>query len=98
MSPLAASMSDPMIAGGDSLNSLLLGPRTENSKGRGVEIEKGMGFFPYGFTDQHFLRRGRFGRLVVALCTRSRPLMGSSASLASRPWLRLRRAVTPRCR
>jgi hypothetical protein len=32
-----------------------------------VGIGQGMGFFPYGQVDQHFLQRGRLGRLVVAL-------------------------------
>ena len=33
----------------------------------GVALGAGMGFFPWGLVDQHFLERGRFGRLVVAL-------------------------------
>jgi hypothetical protein len=33
----------------------------------GVDLGAGMGFFPWGLVDQHFLQRGRFGRLVVAL-------------------------------
>ena len=33
----------------------------------GVELGQGMGFFPWGLVDQHFLERGRFGRTVVAL-------------------------------
>jgi cyanophycinase len=33
----------------------------------GVKLAQGMGFFPYGLVDQHFLSRGRFGRLIVAM-------------------------------
>ena len=27
----------------------------------------GLGFFPFGMVDQHFIKRGRLGRLVVAM-------------------------------
>ncbi|MBX3357684.1 MAG: cyanophycinase [Phycisphaeraceae bacterium] len=78
----AAMMSDPMITGGTSEASLVKGARNgakgaaagaepdtgEDEDGpRPVGIAKGMGYFPYGLTDQHFLQRGRLGRLVVAL-------------------------------
>ncbi|HMZ52082.1 MAG TPA: cyanophycinase [Candidatus Sumerlaeota bacterium] len=72
----AAMMSDPIIGGGTSSNALLNGvtPRekepkdmAEDEEPRGMLIEKGMGFFPFGLTDQHFLARGRFGRTVVGL-------------------------------
>ena len=33
----------------------------------GVKITTGLGFFPAALADQHFLSRGRFGRLLVAL-------------------------------
>jgi hypothetical protein len=33
----------------------------------GVEIGQGMGLFPWGLVGQHFLERGRFGRMIVAL-------------------------------
>ena len=58
----AAIMSDPMISGGTSRDALLHG-RGE----RGFDLERGLGFFPYGIVDQHFLKRGRIGRLIVAL-------------------------------
>lgn len=58
----AAMMSDPMIVGGTSRAALL-----EGTAGGRFEIGRGMGFFPFGLVDQHFLRRGRIGRLVVAL-------------------------------
>lgn len=65
----AAMMSNPMIERGDAATALTLGraygadPAAED----GVTIAKGMGFFPYGLTDQHFFTRGRLGRLIVAL-------------------------------
>lgn len=62
----AAMMSDPMISGGASEDALSGNFRTDDEDS-GLGIAKGMGFFPYGMTDQHFLRRGRIGRLIVAL-------------------------------
>jgi len=53
-----------MIKWGTSGDALLLGPQTFEDSG--VGYGPGMGFFPYGLTDQHFLKRGRLGRLVVA--------------------------------
>lgn len=64
----AAMMSDPIIGGGTSTAALRNGvvpPGDDDA--RGVIVTRGMGFFPYGITDQHFLARGRLGRLVVAL-------------------------------
>ena len=58
----AAMMSDPMIRRGRSERAMDLGV----GEG-GVELGQGMGFFPWGLVDQHFLERGRFGRTVVAL-------------------------------
>jgi hypothetical protein len=55
-------MSDPMIRRGRSESALSSGVGRD-----GVELGPGMGFFPWGLIDQHFLERGRFGRLVVAL-------------------------------
>lgn len=63
----AAMMSDPMIAGGTSRAALRFGVVDEDDADRGVRIGRGMGYFPYGLTDQHFLARGRLGRLIVAL-------------------------------
>lgn len=57
----AALMSDPMITGGTSSGALSSG--TGNG---GVSLGPGLGFFGGGMTDQHFLTRGRLGRLVVA--------------------------------
>ncbi len=58
----AAMMCDPMIRRGRSANAMREGVGPE-----GVDLGAGMGFFPWGLIDQHFLQRGRFGRLVVAL-------------------------------
>lgn len=69
----AAMMSDPMIYGGRSGRALRLGAAhamdAVEPAGRevGVEIGAGMGFFPHGLVDQHFLERGRMGRLIVAM-------------------------------
>ena len=57
----AAIMSDPMIAGGSSARALDGGVI-----GGGVSVGPGLGFFT-GLTDQHFLARGRIGRLLVAV-------------------------------
>lgn len=62
----AAMMSDPMIIGGTSEDALSGKLRAEPGDA-GFNIGRGMGFFTLGLTDQHFLRRGRLGRLVVAL-------------------------------
>lgn len=62
----AAMMSDPMIAGGSSEGALVEGIRGEDEED-GVLIERGLGFFETGVLDQHFLARGRIGRLLVAV-------------------------------
>ena len=62
----AAMMSQPMILGGTSLEALVHGV-TENPKEPGLLIGTGLGFFPFGMVDQHFIKRGRLGRLVVAM-------------------------------
>ena len=70
----AAIMSDPMIAGGTSAAAVVRGVRRttvaasdSNEATSGVTITTGLGFFPVALADQHFLARGRFGRLLVAL-------------------------------
>jgi cyanophycinase len=70
----AAVMSDPMIAGGTSAAAILRGVRRttvaasdSDEATSGVTITTGLGFFPAALADQHFLARGRFGRLLVAL-------------------------------
>ncbi|MEE4301448.1 MAG: cyanophycinase, partial [Pseudomonadales bacterium] len=62
----AAMMSDPMIMGGTSLESVVHGV-TEDPDRPGLLIGRGIGLFPFGLVDQHFIKRGRLGRLVVAL-------------------------------
>lgn len=62
----AAMMSDPMIAGGSSEGAFVEGIRGEDGED-GVRIDGGLGFFRTGVLDQHFLARGRIGRLLVAV-------------------------------
>jgi cyanophycinase len=62
----AAIMNDPMIGGGNSLGALAEGVRS-GEDGEGVILEKGMGFLQNTLVDQHFLARGRWGRLLVAV-------------------------------
>ena len=54
----AMCMSDEMIAGGSSSESLVKGA---------VRLGKGMNFLPSTIIDSHFIRRGRFGRLAEAV-------------------------------
>jgi cyanophycinase len=54
----AAMMSDPMIADGTSLEALRAGEAT---------LERGLGFLSGALIDQHFLKRGRFARLVLGM-------------------------------
>jgi cyanophycinase len=61
----AAIMSDPMILGGTSMQALIEGPRHGGADSFG--IGPGLGFFPWGLVDQHFLQRGRIGRLLAGL-------------------------------
>ena len=62
----AAMMSGPMLLGGTSLEALVHGV-TDDPEKPGILIGTGLGFFPWGIVDQHFIKRGRLGRLVVAL-------------------------------
>jgi cyanophycinase len=57
----AAIMSDPMISSGTSAGAMDNGTDAD-----GVRIRDGLGFFEHGIVDQHFLARGRIGRLLVA--------------------------------
>jgi cyanophycinase len=71
----AAIMSDPMIAGGSTTTALARGVRrsdldrdeTDDGAAGGVSITRGIGFLPGAVVDQHFLARGRIGRLVAAV-------------------------------
>jgi cyanophycinase len=62
----AAVMSDPMITSGSSAEALVHPPATLPHDTR-LSVGRGLGFFPVGLVDQHFLQRGRLGRLVAAL-------------------------------
>lgn len=64
----AAIMSDPMIAGGNSREALWAGVRAEGGgEGDGLRMSSGFGFVEEGLVDQHFLARGRWGRLMVGI-------------------------------
>jgi len=62
----AAIMSETMILNATSLEALQLGV-TYDEQQPGLWVTKGLGFFDGGIVDQHFSKRGRLGRLVVAL-------------------------------
>ena len=64
----AAMMSQPMILGGTSIESVVHGVTADEEK-PGLLIGEGLGFFPFGMLDQHFIKRGRLGRLVVAMAS-----------------------------
>ncbi|NJD17689.1 MAG: cyanophycinase, partial [Gemmatimonadetes bacterium] len=76
----AAMMSGVMISGGSSAGALERGISSgaegqEEEGESGVIIEAGMGFYRDALLDQHFLARGRIGRLLVAvLATDSVPV------------------------
>jgi cyanophycinase len=66
----AAIMSDPMICGGSPIDAALKGAiyKKENCPaGNGVRLTRGLGFFKGFLVDQHFIKRGRLGRLIPAL-------------------------------
>ncbi|MFL5336718.1 MAG: cyanophycinase [Geminicoccaceae bacterium] len=62
----AAIMSDPMITSGGSVEALAY-PLAAAPHETRLSVGPGLGFFPLGLVDQHFLQRGRLGRLVAAL-------------------------------
>lgn len=62
----AAMMSRTMIVGGTSLDATVFGV-TEDPEKPGMLIGEGLGFFTWGVVDQHFIKRGRLGRLIVAM-------------------------------
>ena len=63
----AAMMPNMMIFDGDSETN----PRMEI-----VKMSPGMGFFPGVIIDQHFLQRGRMGRLISALAQQKEAVLG----------------------
>jgi cyanophycinase len=62
----AAMMSQPMLLGGTSLEAVVHGV-TDDPDRPGLLMGTGLGFFPFGMVDQHFIKRGRLARLVVAM-------------------------------
>ncbi|GAB5415230.1 MAG: hypothetical protein Cons2KO_28330 [Congregibacter sp.] len=65
----AAIMSGPMIRGGTSLNAVSRGLSTATEVEDDYDsfrLGTGLGFFQWGMVDQHFLARGRIGRLIQA--------------------------------
>lgn len=62
----AAIMSGPMILSGTSLNALSAGLSEDENDEDGFRLGRGLGFFSWGLVDQHFLQRGRIGRLLAA--------------------------------
>lgn len=71
----AAIMSGPMIRGGTSLNALSHGLIDDEAADADdydtFRMGQGLGFFHWGMVDQHFLARGRVGRLIQAAHLRS---------------------------
>jgi hypothetical protein len=66
----AAMMCDPMICDGYSMKALISGAAFKADscpEAKGVSLSNGLGFFSGGLVDQHFLKRGRVGRLLIAL-------------------------------
>jgi cyanophycinase len=59
-------MSGPMLLGGTSLEAIVHGVTADPAR-PGLLMGSGLGFFPFGIVDQHFIKRGRLGRLVVAM-------------------------------
>ncbi|MDX1676810.1 cyanophycinase [Arsukibacterium sp.] len=67
----AAMMSEIMIAAGDSWGALTQGTTDsytgmQDQENGPLMLAKGLGFFPHAIIDQHFDRKARFGRLIVA--------------------------------
>jgi cyanophycinase len=64
----AAMMSEHMVLSGASIDALVDG-LVDDPERPGLMLGRGLGFFPWGMVDQHFIRRGRIGRLLVAMQT-----------------------------
>ncbi|MBU3749302.1 MAG: cyanophycinase, partial [Mycobacterium sp.] len=62
----AAVMSEVMFSGGTSLEAATYGVVGDADQ-PGMLLAPGLGFFPWGMVDQHFIKRGRFGRMVVGM-------------------------------
>ena len=72
-----------MITSGGSVEALVHPPAPEPHDTR-LSVGRGLGFFPLGLVDQHFLQRGRLGRLVAALLATG--WRTASASTRTPPW------------
>ncbi len=75
----AAIMSNPMICDGNSQEAVSEGAvylPGDCATTPGVRLTRGLGFFADGLVDQHCLKRGRFGRLIVALLFLKDPAVG----------------------
>lgn len=72
----AAMQCDPIITGGTSADALEHGAIWTNDvqEGQGVGLAHGMGYVKGIMLDQHFLQRGRLGRLLVAMEATKLPL------------------------
>ena len=68
----AAIMSATAIIGGTSMEAVIHGV-VGDPELPGLLVGNGLGFFPYGLVDQHFIQRGRIGRLVAAMAHASAP-------------------------
>ena len=62
----AAVMSEVMFSGGTSLEAATYGVVGDADQ-PGLLLAPGLGFFQWGMVDQHFIKRGRFGRMVVGM-------------------------------
>ncbi len=62
----AAMMSGPMLLGGTSLESVVHGV-TDDPEVPGLLMGEGLDFFRFGMVDQHFIKRGRLGRLITGM-------------------------------
>jgi cyanophycinase len=60
----AAALPPSMILGGTSMDALVHG-LSPDVKTPGLPMGPGLDFFPLGMIDQHFLKRGRIGRLLL---------------------------------
>lgn len=70
----ASALGNQMIAEGDSVAALRYGS-SEDASGSGVIVERGIGLTDIGLIDQHFNRRHRLGRLLMA-CVEQRQQFG----------------------
>lgn len=68
----AAIMSDPMLISGNPTETIISGiiyqfPPSGPDPEKQTRLTKGFGLFTTGIVDQHFIKRGRIGRLIPAV-------------------------------